>query len=118
MSAVSLASIEANLPGPNQPYEFRVSHQMKLELLREPGTETIPETNAQAVAQAVLRFAKAGNMTAVKELLDRTEGAVTQKVEVTDMRMLHAMARVLSRRLEPEDVQLACQEFIQELATG
>ena len=54
--------------------------EMLLELA--PGTENNPKTYAELIARAILQESVKGNIQALRELLDRIEGKVTQPIDM------------------------------------
>lgn len=66
--------------------ELKKKKEVKVEGIDASGnkvTVTIPVPNREILIQALLRQAAKGNVTAIKEVLDRVEGKVVEKVEVS-----------------------------------
>lgn len=60
---------------------------------------------ADEVASAVIQhIIDKGDAKMLKELLDRIEGPVAQKIEINDTRIIKAVAIVVSTRYNPEEV--------------
>lgn len=111
----------------DKPRRFKVTEAVKDALERKPGDYFEPETNAEAVAEAALRFAKAGSAQHIKEVREASEGPLTVKVEVTDTAMIRYVSQVFAELIpgstaefermlqdHPEGLQMAaCNRLMQ-----
>lgn len=121
-NAAQLANLKVGNEGcyPKPGPLLRVSTYLP-EALNEPAIDS--PTMAQAIAKRLVAHAAAGSAQHLNILLDRTEGPVVQKVEVTNVNMVQHVALIISEfvasnEAEFKALQAAHPEGIQQAAVA
>lgn len=85
-----------------RPKRTRLTDALR-EKLQQDAPDAPEQTVAEIIADVLIREAKSGNVQAIKEIADRTEGKPAQKVDV-DMNVLDWRALAAANGVTVEDV--------------
>ncbi len=86
-------------PG-GRPRSALMSQALRAALEREPGEKWRPQTEAEAIAESLVREARRGSVKAATLIADRTEGRARQQIEISNSLDRESDDEILAKLLE------------------